>query len=151
MIVEGDEFRTREHCLGVLAVMDKTEAFLSATTFAVAGASTNREKYGSKVFRALVDSGREVYPLNPTAGEIEGQRAYAKLADLPVAAQSLSIVTPPAVTRQIVQQAIESGIQHVWMQPGAEDESASQSARNAGLTVIDDGSCLLVFLAREKK
>ena len=100
--------------------------------------------------RSLVASGGEVYPLNPTADESEGQEAYATVADLPVAAQSLSIVTPPAVTRQIVQQAIESGVRNVWIQPGAEDESASQSARNAGLTVIDDGSCLLVFLAREK-
>ncbi|EMB17821.1 hypothetical protein RE6C_01452 [Rhodopirellula europaea 6C] len=34
------------------------------------------------------------------------------------------------------------------MQPGAEDEQASESAREAVINVIDDGSCILVLLAR---
>ncbi|MDA9858874.1 CoA-binding protein, partial [Rubripirellula sp.] len=33
--------------------------------------------------------------------------------------------------------------------PGANDAESSESARRAGLTVIDDGSCVLVLLARE--
>jgi predicted CoA-binding protein len=37
------------------------------------------------------------------------------------------------------------------MQPGAEDPEAGQLARQAGLNVIDDGSCLLIFLNRIKK
>jgi predicted CoA-binding protein len=130
--------------------MNETDNFLAARTFAVAGASANREKYGNKVFLALLKSGRKVYPLNPAATEIEGQIAYANLSDLPVVPESLSIVTPPAVTRQIVRQAIEAGVKNVWMQPGAEDESASRSARNAGLNVIDDGACVLVALALQK-
>ncbi len=32
------------------------------------------------------------------------------------------------------------------IQPGAEDESASESARDAGINLID-GSCILVLLA----
>ena len=127
--------------------MQQIETFLSAKTYAVAGASTNRAKYGNKVFRALVDSGREAYPLNPIADEIEGHKAYASIADLPVVPESLSIITPPQVTRTIVADAIAAGVKNIWMQPGAEDKSASQAAREAGLNVIDDGSCVLVMLA----
>lgn len=130
--------------------MNEMETFLAAESFAVAGASAHRDKYGNKVLRALADSGREVYPLNPKQTEIEGRASYASLAELPHPVESLSIVTPPAVTRQIVRQAIEAGVKSVWMQPGAEDEQASQLARDAGLNVIDDGSCVLVLLAREK-
>jgi len=127
------------------------ETFLSANTFAVAGASRDPSKYGNIVFRALVASGRTVYPLNPTAPDVEGQPAYASVGDLPVVAESLSIVTPPHVTREVVQQAIAAGVKNLWMQPGAEDAQASQAAREAGLNVIDDGSCLLVLLARERQ
>jgi len=127
--------------------MDSITRFLSAKTYAVAGASTKRAKYGNKVFRALVDSGRIVYPLNPMADEIEGHQAYASIADLPVIPESLSIITPPQVTRTVVTDAIAVGVKNIWMQPGAEDESASQAAREAGLNVIDDGSCVLVVLA----
>ncbi len=124
--------------------------FLEAKTYAVAGASANRGKYGNKVLRALVDSGREVYPLNPATGEIEGQRAYASVADLPLVPESLSIITPPVATRQVVAEAIAAGVKNIWMQPGAEDDEASRSAREAGLNVIDDGSCVLVLLARSR-
>jgi predicted CoA-binding protein len=124
-----------------------TTTFLAGKTFAVAGASRDRSKYGNKVFQALVASGRTVYPLNPSAPEVEGQTAYASIADLPVVPESLSIVTPPQVTREVIQQAIVAGVKNIWMQPGAEDAQASQAAREAGINVIDDGSCVLVLLA----
>lgn len=131
--------------------MNNIEDFLAASSFAVAGASQDRAKYGNKVFRALVASGRTVYPLNPTAPEVEGHPAFASIADLPVVPESLSIVTPPSVTRQVIQKAIAVGVKNIWMQPGAEDDQASQAARDAGLNVIDDGSCVLVLLAIEAR
>lgn len=125
-----------------------TASFLTAKTFAVAGASLDRSKYGNKVFQALVASGRSVFPLNPTAAEIEGHRAFASISDLPTSPESLSIVTPPPVTRQVVRQAIAANVKNIWMQPGAEDAQASELARAAGINVIDDGSCILVLLAQ---
>lgn len=129
--------------------MDGYEQFLAAETFAVAGASQQPHKYGNKVFRALLLAERETYPLNPKKCVIEGHQAYANLADLPVVPQSLSIITPPRVTRQVVGEAIAVGVKHIWMQPGAEDEKAADTARNNGINVIDDGSCILVLLARQ--
>ena len=128
--------------------MNEIELFLSAKTYAVAGASARSHKYGYKVFKALLAAGREAYPLNPVAEEIDGHTAYPKIADLPVVPESLSIITPPRVTRQIVTDAIAAGVKNIWMQPGAEDDQASQLARQAGINVIDDGSCVLVLLAR---
>lgn len=127
-----------------------TAEFLTAQTFAVAGASTDRSKYGNKVFQALLASGRTAYPLNPSVLEVEGHTAYASIADLPEVPGALSIVTPPHVTREVVQQAIAAGVKHIWMQPGAEDSQGSKLAREAGLNVIDDGSCVLVLLAVER-
>lgn len=124
-----------------------TAKFLAAQTFAVAGASTDRSKYGNQVYQALIASGRTVYPLNPLASEVEGHAAYASIAELPEVPESLSIVTRPHVTREIIQQAIAAGVKNIWMQPGAEDSQGSKLAREAGLNVIDDGSCILVLLA----
>ena len=129
--------------------MNEIDRFLSAQTYAVAGASARPHKYGHKVFKALTESGRETYPLNPNTVDIEGHQTYASISDLPVAPESLSIITPPEVTRKVVADAIEAGVKNIWMQPGAEDERASDSARKAGINVIDDGSCILVLLARQ--
>lgn len=129
-------------------MQSSTEQFLAAQTFAVAGASNRPHKYGNKVFRALLAAGRETFPLNPAQEEIEGHRAFAAIADLPVVPDALSIITPPEVTRRVVADAIAAGVKHIWMQPGAEDDQASEAARQAGINVIDDGSCILVLLAR---
>ena len=111
---------------------------------------TNEKNLATAFFRALVESGRSAYPLNPAASEIEGHAAYASIEDLPVVPEALSIITPPTVTRNIVAAAIAAGVKNIWMQPGAQDEIASQSARAAGINVIDDGSCILVLLAQQK-
>lgn len=128
--------------------MTSIQDFLAGKRFAVAGASADRSKYGNKILRALIASGRTTYPLNPHAAEVEGVVAYKSIGDLPETIDSLSIVTPPSVTLEVVRQAIVSGVKHLWMQPGAENPLASQLARDAGLDVIDDGSCILVLLAR---
>lgn len=128
--------------------MNNLDQFLAAKTFAVAGASARPDKYGYKVFEALLNAGRETYPLNPVTEEIEGYKAYPKIADLPIVPQALSIITPPEVTQQVIADAIRAGVKHIWMQPGAEHEQASESAREVGINVIDDGSCILVLLAR---
>ena len=85
--------------------------FLNSESFAVAGASDNREKYGNIVFRALTeytsdDARREVYPLNPKLDQVETVQAFASVAELPQPVEALSIVTPPPVTRQVVSEAI---------------------------------------------
>ena len=126
--------------------MNAIEKFLAAKNYAVAGASNRQQKYGNKVFRALLAAGRETYPLNPQQDQIEGHQAYPSISDMPLVPEALSVITPPEVTRKVVADAIAAGVEHIWMQPGAQDEQASASAREAGINVIDDGSCILVLL-----
>ena len=83
---------------------------------------------------------------NPKEAEIEGQTCYPDLKSLPEPVHGISIITPPSVTEQIVQQAADAGIQHVWMQPGAESLKAVELGESLGLNVIGDGSCILVVM-----
>lgn len=131
--------------------MAPIQEFLAVNVYAVAGASTDREKYGNRVFRKLIQTGRTVYPLNPHAAAVEGQQAFKSIADLPEKPQALSIITPPETTRRVVDDALAAGVKHIWMQPGAEDAEASKKAREAGVNVIDDGSCILVALAGQSR
>jgi predicted CoA-binding protein len=125
---------------------EKIEEFLAGAPHAVVGASQDRAKYGNKVLRAYQQDGRPVFPVHPTANEIEGLTAYPDLASLPETLHGIAVITPPAVTEKIVQQAADVGIQHIWMQPGAESEPAIELARQSGMNVIAGGPCLLVVL-----
>ncbi len=125
---------------------DKIERFLDAEAFGVAGASTNRLKYGNKVLRCYLQHGRKAIPINPRAEIIEGQSCVASVSDLPPEVKSLSIITPPKITEQIVEEAIAKGIENIWMQPGAQSPKAVARCEESGINVIADGSCLLVVL-----
>ena len=125
------------------------DTFLDGGPHAVVGASRNRSKYGNKVLRSYLQNNRPVFAVNPNCPQgatIEGQPVYPTLADLPEPVHGISIITPPAVTEDIVEQAIEAGIQHIWMQPGAESHRAIARAEDAGVSVISGGPCLLVAL-----
>lgn len=126
--------------------MNDINTFLLSRSFAVAGASTNRAKYGNKVVRAFKQKDKAVCPLNPNESKVEGIVAYASVASLPDDVDAISIVTPPAITLKIVEAALEKGIRNIWMQPGAENAKAVSLAEDAGANVIADGACVLVAL-----
>ena len=128
------------------SIDDKIETFLAAPSFGVVGASSKREKYGNKVLRCYLQNGRTAIPVNPVAKEIEGQACVASVNDLPKETVSISVITPPQITEQVVEQAIAKGIENIWMQPGAESQAAVTACRQAGINVIADGSCVLVVL-----
>lgn len=131
--------------------MSDIEDFLNSTSFAVAGASADPNKYGHIVFRALLASGRNVVPLNPKGIILDGVASFPDLTAMAWVPEAVSLVTPPSATRVVVDAAIALGVKRLWMQPGAEDAVASERARAAGLVVIDDGSCILVALSRAKR
>jgi uncharacterized protein len=129
-----------------MTIEEKIEGYLAGGPYAVVGASRDRDKYGNKVLRAYQQRGLEVYPVNPKETEIEGQKVFADLAAIPTAIRGISIVTPPSISEQVVVDAAEAGVAFVWMQPGAESPKAIQEAEKLGMTVIADGSCILVAL-----
>jgi predicted CoA-binding protein len=129
-----------------MPVQEQINQFLSAAAFGVAGASTNRQKYGNRVLRCYLQNGKRAVPVNPNEAEIEGIACVASVDGLPADVTSLSMITPPAVTEQLVPKAIAHGIKNIWMQPGAESPVAVALCREKGVNVIADGSCLLVVL-----
>jgi uncharacterized protein len=124
----------------------KIDAFLEGDRFAVVGASKDRSKYGNKVLRVYVQKGRDVVAVNPHEDTIENVQTYAKLSDVPGSIHGISVITPPQVTESIVQEAIDLGIKHIWMQPGAESDKAIEIAERGGAQVIAGGACILVVL-----
>ena len=129
-----------------MGIQEKIAAFLAQGPFAVVGASGDRSKYGNKVLRAYQQRGMRLLPVNPNQTEIEGLACYPDLASLPEPVHGVSIVTPPAITEKVVEEAAAAGIKYVWMQPGAESPTAIARAEELGLEFIAGGPCVLVTL-----
>ena len=131
--------------------MEPIARFLDSPAFGVVGASPRRHKYGNKVLRCYQQNGRTAIPVNPREATIEGARCVASVLELPDDVRSISVITPPAVTERVVEEAVRRGLRNVWMQPGAESERAVATCAAAGINVIADGSCLLVVLGYRER
>lgn len=129
-----------------MTIQQQIQLFLTSPVFGVVGASTNRHKYGNKALRCYLQNDRKAIPVNPNEADIEGIPCVATISDLPPEVESISMITPPAVTVKLVPLAIEKGIKNIWMQPGAEHPDAVALCRDKGVNVIADGSCILVVL-----
>lgn len=125
---------------------ENIEQFLSSAAFGVIGASANRAKFGNMVLRCYQQNSRVVYPVNPQLDEVEGLVCLKSINDLPDNVKSISVITPPSITEQVVELAHSKCIKNIWMQPGAESELAVQKCVEYGINVIADGSCILVML-----
>ncbi|CAN5710402.1 CoA-binding protein [soil metagenome] len=111
--------------------------------WAVVGASNDRAKYGNRIYRDLRAAGYRVYPVNPNESDIEGDSAFARLQDLPESVPVVDIVVPSRIGMTIVEDAIESGAEYFWLQPGAESPDLIERAKAAGLTVIHNRCAMI--------
>ena len=115
--------------------------------FAVVGVSKESEKYGNKVYFDLKHAGYTVYPVNPNARKISGDKCYPMLKNLPTLPDVVDIVVPPKITEKTVKECKNLGIDKVWMQPGSESKSAIRFCEENDIKVLY-GMC--VMLERRK-
>ena len=128
--------------------MSNIDNMLELKTWAVVGATNNKEKFGYKIFKVMLEAGIKVYPINTGISEILGQKCYPTLKDLPIKPDAVDIVVPPKVGEQIVRECAELGIQNVWLQPGANAPQVIQAAKELGLIVVD--ACIMVELRKRE-
>ena len=102
---------------------------------AVVGASKNPEKEAYTVPAYMKEHGYTIIPVNPTADEILGEKAYKSLLDLPPdLAKKVDIVDvfrPSEELPQVARQVIEMRQKHgrpfaFWAQLGLENEEAKK-------------------------
>lgn len=125
----------------------RMEEFLAARPVAVVGASNDHAKYGNIVLRNLRGRGWEVFAVNPKLAEIEGEPAYASLAACPRRPELAVVITPPAVSLQIVEEAAALGVPRLWLQPGAESPEVIRRAGELGVDLVYY-ACIMVMAAR---
>lgn len=125
--------------------MNLAEKFIQLKVWAVVGASEDSEKYGYKIAARLIAAGKDVYPVNPKQGEINGQKFYPDLSSLPVLPDIVDVVVPPVIALKVVEQCAQAGIERIWFQPGTRSREAMDRCKELGIEAVND-SCVLVEL-----
>ena len=96
------------------------------------------------VYRELKAKGYRVFAVNPNAETVEGDPSYKSLGALPEKVGGVVIITPPAVTERLVQEASAAGISRVWMQQGAQSPAAIKFCQEHGISLVH-GECIMMY------
>lgn len=118
------------------------ELLRSARTIAVVGLSNRPFRASGGVSRFLQANGYKIIPVNPKEREVLGEKAYARLEDVPGKVDIVDIFRRPEFVPDIVDAAIRIGARAVWMQEGVVHAEAAARAQRAGLIVVMD-QCIL--------
>ncbi len=113
------------------------------TRIAVVGASNDPAKYGNIIVRNLAAKGYTVLPVNPRERTIAGLPAFPNLAAVPPPVHIVDVVTPPAVTKGILEEAARLRLPAVWLQDGSWDEAVLDVAARAPFRTVYE-ACIMV-------
>jgi len=118
------------------------DLLIQAHTIAVVGLSSSRVRASYGVSQYMQSAGYRIIPVNPNEQQVLGEKAYARLEDIPEKIDVVDVFRRPEFVPEVVDAAIRVGARAIWMQEGVADEAAAQRAREAGLFVVMD-SCIL--------
>lgn len=122
--------------------------FLGQQHLAFVGASRDTKEFANSVYRRLREGGRTMYPVHREVSEVEGDAAFARLADVPDPVDGVVIMVPEADAADVAREAVARGIPRVWLHRGAGQgpvpEEAVAVCREASVPVVD-GACPLMF------
>jgi uncharacterized protein len=96
-------------------------------------------------FKAMKDRGMEVYPVSATADTVLGESCYRTLADLPQRPEAVLVVVPPARSAGVVRECADLGIEHVWLQQGAESAEGITLGKETGLALVHN-ACAFMYM-----
>lgn len=130
-------------------VKEAASQFLASKRIAVTGVSRNAAGHGSNaVYKRLRARGYQVFPVNPNAEQVEGDKCYRDLSAIPGGVEAVVIATRPEHAEATMRECDKLGIRQVWMHrsvdAGSVSPAATEYGRGHGITVID-GGCPLMF------
>mgnify|MGYP001596851259 CR=1 FL=1 len=122
----------------------------SARTIAVVGLSSKPHRPSFGVAKYLQSAGYRIIPVNPRETRVLGERAFARLEDVPESIDVVNVFRRSEYVPEIVESAIRVRAKAVWLQEGVVHEAEAERARQAGLWVVMD-RCLAKEHARRTR
>jgi len=106
------------------------ESLFRPKAVAVIGASSKELSIGNRVIKNLIDFGfrGSIYPINPSADEIRGIKAYKSILDCPDGVDVVHMVIPAKFVPQAVEDCGKKGVKHIIINSGGFGETGAEGA-----------------------
>jgi len=121
------------------------EQFLQSKSIAIVGMSSKSAKFGNLAYKELSKKDFTLYPIHPKSKKIDGVQCFANFNDIEDKIDGVLISVQPTEMEKVVQSAHETGIKNVWLQQGAQSDSAIQFCKDNGINVVHN-ECILMFV-----
>src|SRR5262245_25390649 len=119
--------------VSMLTVKEAAAAFLANKRIAVTGVSRHPKGPGCIVlYHRLPDRRYDVFAVNPSAEEVEGDVCYHDLASIPGGVDAVVIATRPDRAETTMRECADLGIEQVWMHRSFGEGSVCTEARVYG-------------------
>ena len=109
-----------------------------AKVIAVVGHSDKPYRTSYQIANYLRNAGYTVYPVNPTVDEIDGEKSYASLDEIPEPIDIVDVFRRSEYLKGVVEDSIAANAKAVWSQLGVVDFDAAENAVQAGLDMVMD-------------
>ena len=83
-------------------------------------------------------AGYRIIPVNPHESEVLGEKAYARLEDVPEPIDIVDVFRRPEDTPAIADEAVKVGARAIWLQTGIANDETAARATKGGLMVVMD-------------
>jgi uncharacterized protein len=116
------------------------EVLRNAQVIAIVGMSNDHYYSSYEVGQYLKAQGYTVYPVNPTISDVDGQKAYASLKDIPARIDIVNVFRNSAYLPEVVEDAIAVHARVLWTQLGVVDMDRTSLPRaiQAGMDVVEN-------------
>lgn len=125
--------------------MDIKKQMLDSKKWVVVGVSSKKDKWGYKIWKILKEHGYKTYGVNPNYDEIEGEKIYKSLSELPEKVDVIDMVVPKNVSITTLEEAKDLGIEYIFFQPGTYDDKVVERAEGLELKYLLD-DCIYATL-----
>lgn len=120
------------------------QEFVRSKRFAVVGVSREQRKFGNTIYRELKSRGYEVYGVNPSMADIEGDKCFHSVSELRDRVDAAVVCLSPDRVEPVLRDAAGAGVRQIWLQQGAQSREAIETGKSLGLSVIG-GKCILMY------
>lgn len=120
------------------------ETFWTQSSFAFVGHSSARG-FPRLSYAEAKKRGKQVFAVDPTIDNIDGDRTYSDLRSLPQKVDGVVVEVPREETLDWVRQAADVGIKNVWVHMNRDSPEAVAFAREHGLNLLT-GTCAVMYL-----
>lgn len=127
-----------------MTVRAAIKEFLGQKRLAIVGVSRSEKKFSHRLYKDLKTKGYTLFPVNPNTVNIDGEACFDSIQSLPQPVDGVVIVVPPNQTEKVVKDAASAGINHIWIQQGAESQEAIDFCKRNGMNVVHH-QCILMF------